>query len=310
MKIINDQKGFTTSILLLILLIPVFLLLVITIDEYSHNVNNTVENLESNQIKSISEDFENEILIVTKESLHNITYDIVTSKRSVTDKDTIRRYIQNRINEKEIHYNNNFLIDCEIKDLKSSDNPFKIELYYSLVVSTKDNKIKNSKNEQKLVEITDKRFPVYDPLPTLKTGATLNGNYLEYGNQLSAYININNPDAYLNTIQSIIIKECPLSDYSQHGNSNETILSCLNNHYYHNSHDGMCIFCRLENKTNCNHFGFETFIIPTKLSDDAPASIDHVLLNDINNQYPGNLVSIDNNTFLYLDNGHKSKYGL
>ena len=211
MKIINDQKGFTTSILLLILLIPVFLLLVITIDEYSHNVNNTVENLESNQIKSISEDFENEILIVTKESLHNITYDIVTSKRSVTDKDTIRRYIQNRINEKEIHYNNNFLIDCEIKDLKSSDNPFKIELYYSLVVSTKDNKIKNTKNEQKLVEITDKRFPVYDPLPTLKTGATLNGNNLEYGNQLSGHININNPDAYLNTIQSIIIKECPLS---------------------------------------------------------------------------------------------------
>jgi hypothetical protein len=66
----------------------------------------------------------------------------------------------------------------------------------------------------------------------------------------------------------------------------------------------------LENKTDCNHYGFETFILPTKLVDEAPVSIDHVLLNDRNNQYSGNLITIENDTFIYLDNGHKSKYGL
>ena len=72
----------------------------------------------------------------------------------------------------------------------------------------------------------------------------------------------------------------------------------------------MCLLCRLENKTSCNHYGFETFVLPTKLVDEAPASIDHVLLNDMNNQYPGSLITIGNNTLLYLDNGHKAKYGL
>jgi hypothetical protein len=311
MKIINDENGYITSILLLIILIPVLLLLVITIDEYNDNVNNTVETLESNQIKSISEDFENEIMLITKDSLHNITYDIVTSRRSITNRDTIKKYIQHRIDDRKISYNNtDFLIECKINDLKPSNNPFKVEIDYTFEVKTKNNKIKNTKNGQKLVEITDKKFPVYDPLPTLKTGATFNVNNINYGKKLSDYINLDNADVYLNTIQTIIIRECPLNDYTQHGNSNETIFSCLNNHYYHNSHDGMCIFCRLENKTDCNHYGFETFILPTKLVDEAPVSIDHVLLNDRNNQYSGNLITIENDTFIYLDNGHKSKYGL
>ncbi|MBE6485821.1 MAG: hypothetical protein E7Z85_03135 [Methanosphaera stadtmanae] len=311
MKIINDENGYITSILLLIILIPVLLLLVITIDEYSDNVNNTVETLESNQIISISEDFENEIMLITKDSLHNITYDIVTSRRSITNRDTIKKYIQHKIDDRKISYNNtDFLIECKINDLKPSNNPFKVEIDYTFEVTTKNNKIKNTKNEQKLVEITDKKFPVYDPLPTLKTGATFNVNNINFGKKLSDYINLDNADVYLNTIQTIIIRECPLNDYTQHGNSNETIFSCLNNHYYHNSHDGMCIFCRLENKTDCNHYGFETFILPTKLVDEAPVSIDHVLLNDRNNQYSGNLITIENDTFIYLDNGHKSKYGL
>ena len=311
MKIINDEKGYATSILLLVMLIPILLLLVITIDEYDHNVNSTVEVLESDQIKSISEDFENEIIILTKESLHNVTYDVVNSKRSITDKDTIKNFIQDKINERKNNYHgNDFLINCEITDLKPSNDPFKVELDYSLVVSTRDNKIKNVKNGQRFVEITDKKFPVYDPLPTLKTGATFNVNYISYDSKLSDYINLDNADVYSNTIQPIIIRECPLNDYTQHGNSNETFLSCLNNHYYHNSHDGMCLFCRLENKTSCNHYGFETFILPTKLVDDAPTSIDHVLLNDRNNQYPGNSITIGNDSFLYLDNGHKAKYGL
>ncbi len=310
MKIIKDQKAYTTSILVLILLIPVLFLLIITMEEYDQNVNNTIENLESEQIKNVYDDFEEEILRSTKESLHNITYEVITSKRSITRRDDLISYIQNKINKKADNQSKDFSIKCDILDIKPSDNPFKIELDYQLTVSTEDNKIKKSKNQQKYVEITDKNYPVYDPLPTLKTGAILDGGYVEYGDKLAEYITIDNSETYMNTIEKITIKECPLKDYTQHGNSNDTFLSCLNNHYYHNSHDGMCLLCRLENKTYCNHYGFETFILPTEMIDEAPASIDHVLLNDNQNQYPGNLITVENTSFIYLDNGHKAKYGL
>ena len=174
-----------------------------------------------------------------------------------------------------------------------------------------DSNIKIDKDETKLIDITDSKYPIYDPLPTLKTGATLINNKLYYHDKLMDYINLENNTAYQNVITSIIIKKCPYHDYSQHGNNNQTINNCIKNNYYHNSHDGMCLLCRLENKTNCNHYGLETFITPSiSQYDKAPASIDHVLLNDINNQYEGNKIEINNKTILYLDNGHKSKYGL
>lgn len=310
MKIINDERAYITSILLLVLLIPIMILLTITIDQYSHDINKTAENLESDKIKSFSEDFEDEIIRVTKESLHNITYETVTIKHSTTGKDKIKKHIQNGIDENKIRLNTDYIIQCAIKDINPSDDPFKVELKYYYEISTRDNQIKCTQNRDILVEITDKDYPVYDPLPTLKTGATLKEGYVEYENKLSEYILLEQSDVYVNVKQPIIVKECPLNDYAQHGNSNETATFCLNNHYYHNSHDAMCIFCRLENRTTCNHQGFETFILPTMAVEQAPTSIDHVLLNDRKSQYPGNLITINNNTKIYLDNGHKTKYGL
>lgn len=312
MKIINNQKGYTTSIILLILLIPILLLLVITIDEYSHEVDNTVENLQSNKIISTTEDFENEIIQTTKQTIHNTTLEVITRQQALTNSNEyIKEEIQTKTNKLEQkHSKDNINLECTINEIKPSTNPFKIEIHYTLQVTNNNSNSKIQKDEHKQVEITDNKYPVYDPLPTLKTGATFTDNQVTYADKLENYITINNSDTYYNAIQKITIKECPYHDYSQHGNNNITIKNCLNNHYYHNSNDGLCLLCRLENRTTCNHYGLETFIQPTKQTDKAPASIDHVLLNDQNNQYEGNNLTIDNNTIIYLDNGHKTKYGL
>lgn len=311
MKIIKDKKGYTTSIILLVMLIPLLLLLIITIQQYDHEVDTTVENLETQKIKSKTTDFEEQIITKTKESLHEITLETVTKNRPYTNsRETLKKHIQNKTNHLQEEYlQDDIIINCTINSIKSSDDPFKIELDYTLHVTAKNTTMQISKNQKKLVEITDTQYPVYDPLPTLKTGARFTDNTVEYTDKLSQIISIEGSDAYLDTIQQVTINKCPYNDYSQHGNDNKTIQHCLNNHYYHNSHDGMCLLCRLENKTSCNDYGFETFIHPTKITDRAPASIDHVLLNDQNNQYMGNNISIANNTTLYLDNGHKTKYG-
>lgn len=312
MKIINNEKGYTTSILLLTLLIPILLLTIITIEEYNHQVDNTVENLQSNKLKSVTEDFENEIILITKKSIHNITYEVTTTKKPLTNsRKTIKEDIQDKVNQLQQKYQKeNIIIQTTITDIKESNDPFKIEIEYMLKSTSNNNTMKIEKTKKEQVEITDKNYPVYDPLPTLKTGAALQNNQVSYKNKLYNYININNSEAYIDSTQQVIISKCPYNEYIQHGNDNKTIENCIKNHYYHNSHDGMCILCRLENKTSCNHYGFETFIIPTKNFDKAPASIDHVLLNNPHEQYYGNNINISNTSIIYLDDGHKQKYGL
>ena len=312
MKIIKEEKGYITSIILLILLIPVLLLMIIIIEEYSEDTNTTIRNIESEKIKTKTEDFENEIITISKETLHNITLDVITRKKALTNSRTyLKKIIQEKINEKQKKYGaENIIINTEVKQIESSNDPFKIEINYIITSTANNSNIKIRKENKKLIDITDTKYPVYDPLPTLKIGATIKNNQINFQDKLAEYIESENNTAYTNAKTSIIIKKCPYSDYIQHGNNNQTITNCLHNHYYHNSHDGLCLLCRLENKTSCNHYGIETFILPTLEYDKAPASIDHVLLNDNNNQYDGNKIKINNKTILYLDNGHKTKYGL
>ena len=96
--------------------------------------------------------------------------------------------------------------------------------------------------------------------------------------------------------------------------------NCRDNGYYHESRDGACYLCRLEGKSGCEHYGFETFINPQKTNETGLMSAcgsDHVIFsNDI---YPGVEVIYNSendngnlvNEILYLDpNGHKVKYGM
>ena len=88
------------------------------------------------------------------------------------------------------------------------------------------------------------------------------------------------------------------------------------NGYFHDSNDGSCFLCRLEGKATCPDYGFETFIVPSNYSNStlmfAPSSIEHVIFDDY--VYPGKgiVYYFDGSNYckLFLDNGHRQKYGL
>lgn len=92
--------------------------------------------------------------------------------------------------------------------------------------------------------------------------------------------------------------------------------TCRDSGYYHESADGACYLCRLEGKSGCGHYGFETFINPqpmnlTNLS--SACGSDHVIFGE--DTYPGIecIYYSQNglNEFLFLDpNGHRVKYGM
>ena len=74
--------------------------------------------------------------------------------------------------------------------------------------------------------------------------------------------------------------------------------------------------CRLEGKSGCEHYGFETFINPQKTNETGRVSAcgsDHVIFSD--DIYPGVEVIYNDEDrlkeILYLDpHGHKVKYGM
>lgn len=310
MKILYDENAYTTSMIMLLLLIPIFFLMLFSISQYEHDINNTAENLEVKKIKTISEDIKTELEPITQQSLHEISLNVSRHAKALPDsRNTLKTMIQQRLDSRLNTFKQEGLtVTMKVINVDSSDDPFKIRLKYSLTVSGKTDSITDE--DTILVDFTDDKFPVYDPLPALKTGINAGEEEINYRQHLADAINLENSHVYNNAIQGIVIRKCPLKDYSQHGNSNSTIINCLNNHYYHNSHDALCLLCRLENRTSCGHYGFETFIVPTIPEERAPVSIDHVLLNDLESQYMGDSIILNNSTVIYLDNGHKLKYGL
>lgn len=83
---------------------------------------------------------------------------------------------------------------------------------------------------------------------------------------------------------------------------------------------GACFLCRLEGRSVCSHYGFETFITPAGSNNNtvsqAPCSLDHVIFNDKTYYriYRGEAfeyyVNESESFILFLNKGHKTKYGL
>lgn len=313
MKFLKDNYGYMTSILLVLLLIPVIFLLIITIEQNEYLVNKTADNIQSDKLNSITLDFQKEIPLITKETMNNLTLSIIKNKKPIQNSNkVVKTLVEEKVSQKQSMYKKNTgcIISCNITRIKQSNsNPFQLEVDYT-IISKFNTKSTIKKQDTTYVDLCDGKYPVYDPLAILKTDAVFLNTTVNYSENLANNILLNNGSVYTNAVSGCIIKRCPYDEYTKHGHDNTTIVNCINNHYYHESHDGLCIFCRLENKTSCPDHGIETFIIPTQMVDNAPASLDHVLLNDTDGQYMGKCHTFDNNTVLYLDNGHKSKYGL
>lgn len=313
MKIFNDKKGYLTSIMLILLLIPLILLVIITIEENNYNANNTIENIKSDKLDAVTKEFEDNMVLISIQSVHNITKDVLINKTPLKNSSkSIKELIQDQVNNKsEVYKSEGYIIDCEILEISSSDDPFKLKLTYNINSKLINDTRRYNKTNEVYLDLINEYYPVYDPLPVLKTNADVINDKIVYEDNLMNFITLNNNDVYNNSIESCILKKCPYEDYSSHGHSKEAIINCISNHYYHESHDGLCLLCRLEAKDTCPHMGLETFIVPTLIKDEAPVSIDHVLLNSTHNgQYSGNKIILNNTTIIYLDNGHKTKYGL
>ncbi|OWT33442.1 hypothetical protein BGI41_02445 [Methanobrevibacter sp. 87.7] len=289
-------------ILSLIIIFIIFLTSTISINNQETSILND-KNFEYH-----IEDYKRNIEIISYNVLNKTINDhIKTREASTNSREEIKNRLNNRLKEinNDYYRNYNIKIDSNVLSVNNDDNPFNINIKVKLNFE-KDNNTYSTIETYKISIIG-----LEDPLPFLKlknSDLTYNSTNFNYHNSLNSYLNEKSIDgsSYINSSSPLIFKKCPYEPYEIHGNN--LSYNCIINNYYHESHDGSCIFCRLEGKADCNHYGLETFIVSCKNDKNKSiSSPDHVIFSD--NPYEGDKIVINDKTFLFLDNGHKNKYG-
>jgi hypothetical protein len=334
-----DNKGYVMSGLAFLLIIPSIMLIFALVNMTNLDDSSNIM-MGTETAFHISRDVERNIPILTKQTLKETTENIVQTGNPVSNSRlVIKNSLQAKINDLTSEYQNDtgVNIQCKICSVDSSLDPFELEI--NSTISVQKDSISYNRNIIQKVSIVGlkptKMFTgetyefndIPDPLPFIKCknygGLKVNKGRIIYGSTLSNYLSkksVENSTLYENSSSALYIKKCPFDPYISHGNSNklQTLKNCIENGYYHESNDGACFLCRLEGKAICSHYGLETFIVPAgtkKRVTTAPCSIDHVIFNgDINGIYNGESVeyySFFNNYFrIFLDNGHRTKYGI
>ncbi len=207
-------------------------------------------------------------------------------------------------------------IESHVSSIENSSNPFAVK------IKTYISSVKGDLSYRNILEDDVSVEGLRDPVPILICGRDPSFKYnetaVEYGYSLSNYLKDNGVENYLCYINATvpnIVKKCPYDPYKHHGDG-YAMKNCRDNGYYHESRDGACYMCRLEAKAGCEHYGFETFIIPHPTNETNLSSAcgsDHVIFSD--DIYPGVEVSYYSengmNEILFLDpNGHRVKYGM
>jgi hypothetical protein len=336
-----ESKGYVIGALSFLMILPSILLLMVLIDMLNlDNTSNTM--LKSDTAYYITGDVERNIPAITRQSLNEIIDNTIkTGDPLPNSRIVIKNLIESKMGHINAVYKNQsgLNIKCIITSVDSASNPFEIEVNSTILVS-KDNISFNRNICQKISILgsyyqkknsldPDSFLMIRDPLPFIKCkkfgGLNVKEGKIIYGSSLTKYLNrrgVKGADIYKNAISPLYIKRCPYEPYISHGNSRKymTLKNCIENQYYHESSDGACILCRLEGKSTCNHYGFETFIIPAPSDNHrtlrAPCSIDHVIFNDkpFGDAYQGDAVEYYFNRNvsynIFLDNGHRTKYGV
>ncbi len=334
-----ESNGYVMGGLSFLLILPSILLLMVLIDIV--NLDESVNTLIlSDTTFYITADVERNIPIISRQVLKETVENTIETGDSLQNsRMVIKNAIQSKVNHLSANYENNtgVIIKCVIKSVDSTLDPFKIEVNSTLTVM-KEN-ISYNKNFSQNISIFDSYpsnpvesegyYNIPDPLPFIKCkkfgGVSTDHGMIRYGSSLRKYLDgrgVKVANAYENASSPLYIKKCPYDPYISHGNSRKllTLKNCIENGYYHESSDGACLLCRLEGKSTCSHYGFETFITPAPSNNKrilrAPCSIDHIIFSDKSFQdtYPGEAVeyfSIGNITYkIFLDNGHRTKYGI
>ena len=334
-----DNNGYVMGGIAFLLIIPAVIISTMFINVV--NLDETVKTpIKSDTIQHISGDIESNIPILTLQVLkENSDMVVKTGETIPNSRETIKRSIQSKIDDLTSKYQENTGINiyCKINNVDNSLNPYAICVNSTVDVHCNTSTIsKNISQDIQFVcsdSATDssvESYKIQDPLPFIKTRGygvlTVVGDKINYGTTLSNYLKsqgLNNSEAYENASSPLYFKKCPYDPYHFHGNSNGllNLKNCIDNGYYHESRAGACIFCRLEGKSTCTHFGLETFIVPSKSSvqiPTAPCSVDHVIFGEYGHYpieiYPGTILEYyrtDNVSYhIFLDNGHRNKYGL
>lgn len=303
MKIKDNTKGYITPALILILIIPLIILLMHITDTTDDGYINTQKYVKSDKLTKITQNYKQNMQTDIKQAISEVSGNLTLNMTPLANaQKTLKDVLQQKMNYKMQQYEktHNINITCNIVDVKPSDDPFKIKVIY-IICSKVDMDMINQTNTIEIPIESDDKTIIYDPLLLFQF------NTKNDTNNTLLYQDTSIASVYAGATSGYIIQKCPYENYNTHGTSNITFNNCLLNHYYHRSHDGVCFICRLENKTKCSHMGIETFIIPVVVENTSIVSVDHVLFNE---KYNGNRYDITNSTFLYLDGGHKIKYGL
>lgn len=335
-----ESKGYVLGALSFLMILPSILLLMVLVDMV--NLDDSLDTmLKSDSAFYISGNVERNIPHITRQTLKEIVENTIKTGDPVPNSRIVmKNLIESKMNLIDANYQrqSGVNIECFITSVDSASNPFEIEVNSTILVF-KDNIYFNRNISQK-ISILESYFPkkisegpdgfvISDPLPFIKCkkfgGMSVKDGKISYGSSLKKYLSVKGlweADVYENASSPLFIKKCPYEPYVSHGNSRKfmTLKNCIENRYYHESSDGACILCRLEGRSTCNHYGFETFIIPAPLYNKqisrAPCSIDHVIFNDdnFNKTYPGEAVEYYFNGNIsydiFLDNGHRTKYGV
>lgn len=316
-----DKKGYVMTGTSFLLIIPA-ILVSISLINFVHGGNEiNTQSIHSEVLNYASNDMKRNIPLLARASLENVSLEIIDNNESVENApDAVKNQLQTQINNLSSQYQNQDMnVVCSVDSIQTwPQDSFFIECNTTLTLSQKN--YQHQEHLSSLINIEG----LPDPLPYIKCrpygSITHNSTRTIYGSSLHNFLannSVSNASFYENATSPFRIKKCPYDPYVSHGSKN-TMKNCQDNGFYHDSNDGSCYLCRLEGKELCVHFGFEVFIMPSPVTSngslnlEGPCSSDHVIFSE--KSYPGQSVvyKIENGTnyYLFLDNGHRSKYGV
>ena len=320
-KFFNDEKGNFSIIITSLILIGFLILSIIILNSAISQENENNEIVSSNRYQYVLDDYIRNLPLIEHEALEELSEELIENKRPCLDsKRDLKEIIDGKLNEKNQEYYDNYhiQINSSLIAIENTSNPF------SYKFKTHIFSVKGDYSFERIVSSDVDCIGLKDPVPILYLkdyhGLSYNESSYNYGNSLSEFLRANgveNHSFYIDANSPLIIRKCPYDPYKHHGDDNGKLMkNCRDNGYYHESKDGACYLCRLEGKSGCEHYGFETFINPQKTNETGRVSAcgsDHVIFSD--DIYPGVEVIYNDEDglkeILYLDpHGHKVKYGM
>ena len=320
-ELLNDEKGNFSIILTSLILIGFLLLSIIILNVAINQERENGEIVSSNNFQYIVNDYIRNLPLIEHEALEDLSEEIIKDKRpSLDSKSDLKEIVDGKLSAKNQEYYENYgiQINSSLIAIENTSNPFSYKFKTHIL------SVKGDYSFEKIVSSDVDCIDLKDPVPILYLkdyhGLSCNESFYNYGNSLSEFLRskgVENYSFYIDANSPLIIRKCPYDPYKHHGDDNGKIMkNCRDNGYYHESRDGACYLCRLEGKSGCEHYGFETFINPQKTNETGRVSAcgsDHVIFSD--DIYPGVEVIYNDEDrlkeILYLDpHGHKVKYGM